>query len=341
MKIRNEEKMKKIAINGFGRIGRLLFRELIKDKDIEIVAINDFCDTEELAYLAKYDTVHGKFDLEVNADGDKLVCNGKSIKTYKEADASNLPWKDLEVDVVLECTGAYTKKEDALKHVEAGAKCVIISAPGKGDMKTIVYGVNEITLDGSENVISAASCTTNCLAPILKVLNDKFGIIEGFMTTVHAYTNDQVNLDVHHKKGFMTRRGRACALNIIPTSTGAATAIGKVIPELEGRMSGNALRVPVGDGSMVDLSLVLSKDVTAENINSALRENVSDALYYTEEPIVSSDVIGCSAGSLVDGLLTEVIDVNGKKLVKVVAWYDNEYGYSMQMVRTLKHYLSL
>lgn len=333
---------KRVAINGFGRIGRMLFRELVGDRTIEVVAINDLSDPEELAYLTNYDTIHGTFRGVVRANKDgKLVCNGKKIDVFCEKDASKLPWKKLKIDVVLECTGAYTKLEDAMKHVTAGAKCVIISAPGKGDMKTIVYGVNENTLKGREKVISAASCTTNCLAPVLKVLNDNFGIESGYMTTVHAYTNDQVNLDVHHKKGHTSRRGRACALNIIPTSTGAAEAIGNVIPELVGKMKGNALRVPVGDGSMIDLSLVLNKKVTKEEINKAFKKAENKVLEYTEDPIVSSDIIGNGCGALVDGLLTDVIDTDGKQLVKVVAWYDNEYGYSVQMLRTLKYYLKL
>ncbi len=333
--------MKKVAINGLGRIGRIVFKELINDKDIDIVAVNDFSSPEELVYLLKYDTVHGRFTMDVESGEDYIKCNGKRIKVYQEADALNLPWGDLEVDMVVECTGAYTKLEDAKKHIQAGAKCVIISAPGKGEMKTIVYGVNESTLTGSEEVISAASCTTNCLAPVLNVIEKNFGIDKGFMTTVHAYTNDQVNLDVHHKKGMHSRRGRACAANIIPTSTGAASAIGKVIPSLEGKMSGNALRVPVTDGSMIDLSLVLNKKVTVEEINSAIKNSESDSLKFTMDPIVSSDIIGNSTGALVDGLLTEVLGDGKNQLVKVVAWYDNEYGYSVQMVRTIKHYLSL
>jgi len=333
--------MKKIAINGFGRIGRLVFRELIEDDSVELVAINNLSTPDELAYLATYDTIHGKLKHKVDIERDILICNNKRIKTFSESDAKNLPWKDLEVDLVVECTGAYTKLEDAKKHISAGAKCVVISAPGKGDMKTIVYGVNENTLDGSEEVISAASCTTNCLAPVLKIIDDKYGIEEGFMTTVHAYTNDQANLDVHHKKGYMSRRGRACAMNIIPTSTGAASAIGKVIPTLQGKLSGSALRVPVGDGSLIDVSLLLKKKTTVEEINQTFKANITDTLIYTEDPIVSSDVIGCSAGALVDGLLTEVVDSNKKQLVKIVAWYDNEYGYTKQMIRTIKHLINL
>lgn len=332
---------KRIAINGFGRIGRILFRELIKDKNIEIVAVNASSTPEELAYLIKYDSVHGKFDGTLKFKEDLIICNNKKILVIDERDASKLPWKKLKIDCVLECTGAYIKLDDAMNHVKAGAKSVIISAPGKGDMKTIVYGVNEKSLNGKEKVISASSCTTNCLAPVLKLLDDNFGIVQGFMTTVHAFTNDQSTLDVHYKKGYKSRRGRACGLNIIPTTTGAATSIGKVIPNLEGKMSGNAIRVPVADGSMIDLSLVLSKTVSRDEINKLFKKNQSEVIEYTEEPIVSSDVIGKACGSLFDSLLTEVVETDGKQIVKVIAWYDNEYGYSMQLIRTMKHFLSL
>lgn len=334
--------MKKVAINGFGRIGRLVFKELMAIDDIvEVIAINDLSTPKELAYLLKYDTVHGRYSDEPKVDGDYLVIGSHRIKILSERDASLLPWEDMEIDVVVECTGVYTKYEEAKKHVEAGARCVIISAPGKGEMKTIVYGVNENTIDGNEQVLSAASCTTNCLAPVLKVLDDNFGVKMGFMTTVHAYTNDQVNLDVQHKKGYMTRRGRACALNMIPTSTGAGTAIDKVIPALKGKISGSAIRVPIGDGSMIDLSLCLKKEVTAEKINDLFRQNANETLEYTEDPIVSSDIVGSKCGALIDGLLTDVISSENGQLVKVVAWYDNELGYSCQLVRTLKYYLKL
>lgn len=330
---------KRIAINGFGRIGRIVFKKLIEDEDVEVVAINDLCDPEELVYLTKYDTVHGKFNGKIKATNRKIIVNGKSVKVYAEKDAINLPWKDLKIDLVLECTGLYTKYEDAYKHIKAGAKHVVISAPGKGDMKTIVYGVNEKTLTGKEEIISAASCTTNALAPILKIINDEFGIEEGYMSTIHAYTNDQVNLDVHHKKGYLSRRGRACALNIIPTSTGAATSIGKVIPELEGKMKGNAFRVPVGDGSMLDISLIINGKITKEEINKTLKKHKSSFLAYTEDPIVSSDVLGLEAGGLVDGLLTESMITGNKSFIKIIGWYDNENSYSMQMVRTIKYFL--
>lgn len=331
---------KRIAINGFGRIGRLAYKELLHDEDLEVVAINDLTSPEDLAYLVRYDTIHGTLEEDVSVDGEYLVCGNFRTKVFAEKDAKLLPWKELGVDIVLECTGVYTKLEDAKSHIEAGAKHVLISAPGKGDMKTIVYGVNDDTLTGTEEVLSAASCTTNCLAPVLKVLNDSFGIESGFMTTVHAYTNDQVNLDVQHKKGYMTRRGRACALNIIPSSTGAASAIGNVIPELKGKLSGSALRVPVGDGSMIDLSLKLGKKVTKEEINGVFEKNTNEVLKITYDPIVSSDVVGTRSGALVDGLLTEVLDTE-EQLVKVVAWYDNELGYTVQMIRTMKKFLAL
>lgn len=332
---------KRIAINGFGRIGRLAYKELLNDEELEVVAINDLTSPEDLAYLLKYDSVHGRLEEEVHIEGDEIVCKDIHTKIFAIRDARELPWKELKIDIVLECTGVYTKLEDAKSHIEAGAKNVLISAPGKGEMKTVVYGVNESILDGTEEVVSAASCTTNCLAPVLNILNGEYGVESGFMTTVHAYTNDQVNLDVQHKKGYMTRRGRACALNIIPSSTGAASAIGKVIPELNGKLLGSALRVPVGDGSMIDLTLKLRKKVTKEEINDLFEKNVDDVLNVTKDPIVSSDVIGQKCGSLVDLLLTEVLDVEDGQLVKVVAWYDNEGGYTAQMIRTMKHLCSL
>lgn len=332
---------KRIAINGFGRIGRLAYKELLNDEELEVVAINDLTSPEDLAYLLKYDSVHGRLNEEVHIEGDEIVCKDIHTKIFAIRDARELPWKELKIDIVLECTGVYTKLEDAKSHIEAGAKHVLISAPGKGEMKTVVYGVNESILDGTEEVVSAASCTTNCLAPVLNILNGEYGVESGFMTTVHAYTNDQVNLDVQHKKGYMTRRGRACALNIIPSSTGAASAIGKVIPELNGKLLGSALRVPVGDGSMIDLTLKLRKKVTKEEINDLFEKNVDDVLNVTKDPIVSSDVIGQKCGSLVDLLLTEVLDVEDGQLVKVVAWYDNEGGYTAQMIRTMKHLCSL
>ncbi len=329
--------MKKIAINGFGRLGRLVFRIMEEDPELEVVAINDLTDSEQLAYLLKYDTNHRIYRPdEISFDNDEIIVNGRHIKVYSEMDPTNLPWGDLGIDLVFECTGKFVDKEKALSHIKAGAKKVLISAPAKGDVKTVVYNVNENILDGSEEVVSAASCTTNCLAPVLKVLQDNFGIVKGYMTTIHAYTNDQVTLDVSHKKGIAARRGRACAMNIVPSSTGAATAIGKVIPELEGKLSGGAMRVPVSDGSLVDLTLELSRNVSVEEINESFKNNVNETLRYTEDPIVSSDVISSTCGATIDGRLTDLVEVDGRQLVKVVAWYDNEMGYSAQMVRTAK-----
>jgi glyceraldehyde 3-phosphate dehydrogenase len=331
-------KMVKVAINGFGRIGRLVFRLMDDDPELEVVAINDLTDAEQLAYLLKYDTSHGNYKLDdISFEGKDLIVSGKRIPVYEEKDPSVLPWGSLGVDVVFECTGKFTNVEDAKAHITAGAKKVIISAPAKGDLKTIVYNVNEDTLDGSEEVISAASCTTNCLAPVLNVMEKEFGIVKGYMTTVHAYTNDQATLDIAHKKGIMARRGRGCAANIVPTSTGAASAIGKVIPSLEGKLDGMALRVPVADGSVVDLVLELKKNTTAEEINKAFERNQNETIKITMDPIVSSDIIGSHYGAVVDGQLTGVVESEGKQLVKIVAWYDNEMSYSTQMVRTAKY----
>lgn len=329
----------RIAINGFGRIGRLVYRIMEEDSFFEVVAINDLSSSEELAYLLKYDTNHRRYEKEVTFDEEGIIVDGKKTKVYSEMDPSNLPWKELGIDLVFECTGRFTKKEDALKHIEAGAKKVLVSAPCKGDVKTVVYNVNDDILDKEDVIVSAASCTTNCLAPVLKVLDDTFGIEKGFMTTIHAYTNDQVTLDVAHKKGIKERRGRACAMNIVPTSTGAATAIGKVIPKLDGKFSGGAIRVPVSDGSIIDLVLELTEKVTDEEVNSVFMNNENETLKTTYDPIVSSDVIGTTCGALVDLSLTQVLEVEGKQLVKVVAWYDNEMGYSAQMVRTAKELL--
>lgn len=330
--------MIKVAINGFGRIGRLVFRIMEEDPTFDVVAINDLTDPEQLAYLLKYDTSHRKYlPNEITYDEDGIIVKGKKIKIYAEMDPTKLPWRDLDIDAVFECTGKFTDKDKAYSHIIAGAKKVIISAPAKGDLKTIVYGVNEKTLDGSETIISAASCTTNCLAPVLNVLNNNFGIKEGFMTTVHAYTNDQAVLDVAHKKGAKSRRGRACAANIIPTSTGAASAIGKVIPELNGKLNGGAIRVPVTTGSMIDLTLQLNKEVTVDEINETFKNNQTETLGYTTDPIVSSDIIGDTHGGVVDSLLTDVLKTENGELVKVIAWYDNEMSYSSQMVRTVKY----
>ena len=330
--------MVKVAINGFGRIGRLVFRLMDNDPEFEIVAINDLTDAEQLAYLLKYDTNHGNYKLdEISFNENKIVVSGKEIPVYAEKDPSLLPWGSLDVDVVFECTGVFTSDEKASAHITAGAKKVIISAPAKGDLKTIVYNVNHETLDGTETIISAASCTTNCLAPVLNVIEKEFGVDKGYMTTVHAYTNDQATLDIAHKKGIKARRGRACAANIVPASTGAASAIGLVLPSLNGKLDGTAMRVPVATGSVIDLTLELKKSVTKEELNEAFKKYENETLMITMDPIVSSDVIGSHYGAVVDGLSTNVLDVDGKQLVKVVAWYDNEMGYSTQMVRTAKY----
>ena len=335
--------MIKVAINGFGRIGRLAFREMITGSDFDVVAINDLTDAEQLAYLLKYDTNHRSFHEDmISHDEDEIIINNrKKIKVYSEKDPANLPWAQLGVDVVLECTGLFTKKEDAEKHIMAGAKKVIISAPAKGDLKTIVYNVNSDTLDGTETIISAASCTTNCLAPVLKVLEDNIGIEKGFMTTVHAYTNDQATLDISHKKGIMARRGRACAMNIVPASTGAASAIGLVIPSIAGKLDGNAFRVPVSDGSVIDVTLELKRNTTVEEINTLFTNNQNETLKITLDPVVSSDILGKKTGALVDGLSTTVLETEGKQLVKIVAWYDNEMGYTAQMMRTAKELMKI
>ena len=327
----------KVAINGFGRIGRLVFRIMANDPEFDIVAINDLTDAEQLAYLLKYDTNHRNYNVDgINFVDNNIVVDGKKIPVYSSMDPSVLPWGELGVDVVFECSGKFTDKDKASLHIKAGAKKVIISAPAKGYLKTIVYNVNDDILTGEEEVISAASCTTNCLAPVLKVINDEFGIEKGYMTTVHAYTNDQVILDVAHKKGIKARRGRAAAANIIPASTGAASAIGLVITELKGRLDGSAMRVPVPTGSVIDLTLELRKNVTVSDINDALKNNANETLGFTMDPIVSSDIIGSTHGGVVDGLLTNVLSVDGRELVKVVAWYDNEMSYSSPMVRTAK-----
>ena len=334
--------MIKVAINGFGRIGRLVFRIMEEDPELEVVAINDLTDARQLAHLLKYDTNHRCYRKdEISFEEDEIIIGNRRIKVYAEKDPENLPWKDLGVDVVFECTGFFTDKEKAMAHINAGAKKVIISAPAKGDLKTIVYNVNHNILDGTEKIISAASCTTNCLAPVLDVIDREFGIEKGYMTTVHAYTNDQVTLDVAHKKDINERRGRAAAMNIIPSSTGAAKAIGKVLPNLDGKMSGGAMRVPVSTGSVVDLVLELKQNTTVEEINEALKNSQSETLEFTMDPVVSSDIIGATCGSLVDGLLTNILEVDGKQLVKIIAWYDNEMSYSCQMVRTAKYLMEI
>lgn len=321
----------KMAINGFGRIGRVVMREASKHEEIEIVAVNDLTDAQMLAHLLKYDSVHGIFDAEVGSEEDHLVVDGKKIKVYAEKDPSNLPWGELDVDVVIEATGVFRDEKALMKHIEAGAKKVILSAPAKGDMKTLVMGVNEESYDPeNDNIVSNASCTTNCLAPVVKVLQDKFGINKGMMTTVHSYTNDQRILDLPHSD---YRRARAAAESMIPTTTGAASAVTKVIPELKGKLDGMAVRVPTPNVSLVDFVAELSTEVTVEDVNAALRKasenELKGILYYNEIPLVSTDYNGNTASSTVDGLSTMVLDNN---MVKVIAWYDNETGYSARCI---------
>ena len=327
----------KVAINGFGRIGRLALRQIIKTEGIEVVAVNDLTPAEMLLHLFKYDSTQGRFQGAVELKEDAIVVDGKEIKVVAKPNPEELPWGELGVDVVLECTGFFTSKTKAEAHIRAGARKVVISAPGGNDVKTIVYGVNQNTLDGSETVISAASCTTNCLAPMAAVLQREFGIVEGLMTTIHAFTGDQNTLDAPHRKGDL-RRARAASLNIVPNSTGAAKAIGLVIPELNGKLDGSAQRVPVATGSLTELVSVLERPVTKEEINAAMKAAVSESYGYTEEQLVSSDVIGMEEGSLFDATQTRVINVGDKQLVKTVAWYDNEMSYTCQLVRTLKYF---
>ena len=330
----------KVAINGFGRIGRLALRLMIENNDFEVVAINDLTDAKTLAHLFKYDSAQGRFNGEIEVKEGAFVVNGKEIKVTAERNPADLPWGELGVDVVLECTGFFTSQEKAGLHLEAGAKKVVISAPATGDIKTVVYNVNQDILDGSETVISGASCTTNCLAPMAKALNDKYGVQKGFMTTIHAYTNDQNTLDAPHGKGDL-RRGRAAAASIVPNSTGAAKAIGLVIPELNGKLDGGAQRVPVITGSLTELVCTLNTKVTAAEINEAMKAAANESFGYTEDEIVSADVIGISYGSLFDATQTKVMEVNGEQLVKVAAWYDNEMSYTNQLIRTLGYFASL
>ena len=330
--------MIRVAINGCGRIGRIAFREMITSRVFDVVAINDLSTPEEIAHLIKYDTIHRSFHKnEIGFDENNIIISGKKkIRVFKEMDPINLPWQELNIDLVLECTGKFTDYEGAFKHITSGAKKVLISAPGKGDIKTIVNGVNNDKLDGTEKIVSASSCTTNCLAPMLKIINDNFIIKKGFMTTVHSLTNDQVTLDIAHKKGIYSRRGRSAFQNIIPTSTGAASSIGKVIPDLNGKMDGISYRVPTTDGSLIDVTLELSKKTSVDEINNIIKDNASDAIDITKDPIVSSDIIGVNLGCLVDANLTNIITSNEEQLVKLVAWYDNEYGYTCQMLKVAK-----
>ena len=331
--------MVNVAINGFGRIGRLALRLMIENPEFNVVAINDLTDAKTLAHLFKYDSSQGRFNGEIEVKEGAFVVNGKEIKVTAERNPADLPWKELNVDVVLECTGFFTSQEKAGLHLQAGAKKVVISAPATGDVKTIVYNVNNDTLDGTETVISGASCTTNCLAPMVKELNDKFGIVKGFMTTIHAYTNDQNTLDGPHGKNDL-RRGRAAAANIVPNSTGAAKAIGLVIPELKGKLDGGAQRVPVVTGSITELVVALEKKVTVEEVNAAMKAAANESFGYTEDEIVSSDVIGITYGSLFDATQTKVMTVGEDQLVKVAAWYDNEMSYTNQLIRTLKYFVT-
>ncbi|WP_118834088.1 type I glyceraldehyde-3-phosphate dehydrogenase [Neisseria meningitidis] len=327
----------KVAINGFGRIGRLALRQIEKAHDIEVVAVNDLTPAEMLLHLFKYDSTQGRFQGTAELKDDAIVVNGKEIKVFANPNPEELPWGELGVDVVLECTGFFTNKTKAEAHIRAGARKVVISAPGGNDVKTVVYGVNQDILDGSETVISAASCTTTCLAPMAAVLQKEFGVVEGLMTTIHAYTGDQNTLDAPHRKGDL-RRARAAALNIVPNSTGAAKAIGLVIPELNGKLDGSAQRVPVATGSLTELVSVLERPVTKEEINAAMKAAASESYGYNEDQIVSSDVVGIEYGSLFDATQTRVMTVGGKQLVKTVAWYDNEMSYTCQLVRTLEYF---
>lgn len=335
--------MVKVAINGFGRIGRLAFRQMFNKEGYEIVAINDLTSPDMLTHLLKYDSVQKRYEgHSIEAGEDYIIVDSKKIKIYAEKDAKDLPWKDLDVDVVLECTGFYTSKEKASAHIEAGAKKVIISAPAGSDLPTIVYGVNEKTLTSDDKIISAASCTTNCLAPMADALNKFAPIQSGIMTTVHAYTGDQMILDGPHRKGDL-RRARAGAVNIVPNSTGAAKAIGLVIPELNGKLIGSAQRVPVPTGSTTILvAVVKGNDITKEKINEFMKNKSNESFGYTEEPLVSSDIIGITYGSLFDATQTMVTKINDDLYqVQVVAWYDNENSYTSQMVRTAKYVANL
>ena len=330
----------KVAINGFGRIGRLVYRRIYQLEGIDVVAVNDLTSPKVLAHLLKYDTAQGRFNADVKATDNSIVVEGDEIKIYAEKDPAKIPWKQHDVDVVLECTGFFTDKAKAEAHITAGAKKVVISAPATGDLKTIVFNVNHDILDGSETIISCASCTTNCLAPMAQVLDDQFGIIAGLMTTVHAYTNDQNTQDAPHPKGDL-RRARAAAQNIVPNSTGAAKAIGLVLPNLKGKLDGTAQRVPTLTGSLTELTTILGKKVSAEEVNAAMKAASNESYGYTEDEIVSSDIIGISYGSLFDGTQTKVQTVGDTQLVRTVSWYDNEMSYVSQLVRTVHYFAKL
>ncbi|MCD4651771.1 MAG: type I glyceraldehyde-3-phosphate dehydrogenase [Candidatus Cloacimonetes bacterium] len=330
--------VRKVAINGFGRIGRLVFRGLINDPNIEVVAINDITDIATLSFLLKYDSVHGKFKGNVQATEEAIIVNGKKIKVLAERDPAKLPWKKLGVEIVVESTGLFRKREQAIKHIAAGSKKVIISAPAGNPDSTIVLGVNDNDLKPEHQIVSNASCTTNCLAPVMKVLNDNFGVESAFMTTIHSYTTDQRILDLPHKD---LRRARAGAINMIPTTTGAASATGEVIPALKGKLDGMAVRVPTPDGSLVDVTCIVRKETTVAEVNAAMKKaaegELKGILSYVTDPIVSSDVIGDSHSSVFDSDTTNVMG----KMVKVLSWYDNEWGYSMRVVDLLKKMLAI
>ncbi|MDE1548853.1 type I glyceraldehyde-3-phosphate dehydrogenase [Jeotgalibaca caeni] len=330
----------KIAINGFGRIGRLAFRRIQELEDIEVVAINDLTDAKMLAHLLKYDTTQGRFNGEVEVHDTHFTINGKDIKIFSNSNPADNPWGELGVEFVLECTGFFNSKKAAMAHIEAGAERVLLSAPAGSDIKTIVYNVNHESLTSEDIIVSGASCTTNCLAPMAKTLNDNFGIVSGLMTTIHAYTGDQNTLDAPHRKGDF-RRARAAAENIIPNTTGAAKAIGDVLPELKGKLDGAAQRVPVAAGSLTELVTILDKKVTVDEVNAAMKAAANESYGYTADEIVSSDIVGMTFGSLFDETQTKVIDAGDKQLVKTVAWYDNEMSYTAQLVRTLKYFTQL
>jgi len=324
----------KVAINGFGRIGRLALRRILEiDTELEVVAVNDLTSNEDLAYLFKYDTAQGTFPHDVEAKGDSLVIKGKEIKVFSEKDANNLPWGDLGIDIVLESTGFYVSKDASQAHLNAGAKRVLISAPAKGDLKTIVFGVNHEEISADDQIVSAASCTTNCLAPMANVLNNEYGLDHALMSTIHAYTSTQ---SLQDSPG--GRKSRAGAANAIPASTGAAKAVGLVLPDLDGKIDGTAVRVPTITGSMVELYSVLNKKVSVEEVNAAMKSASSSAYLYNEDEIVSSDIIGVPAGSIFDATQTKVMDGANGQLVKTVAWYDNEYGFTGNMVATLEYF---
>ncbi|MBM3920974.1 MAG: type I glyceraldehyde-3-phosphate dehydrogenase [Sphingomonadales bacterium] len=330
----------KVAINGFGRIGRLVFREIYNMQGIDVVAINDLTSPQVLAHLLKYDSAQGRFNATVSHTENSIIVNGEEVKIYAQKDPAQIPWGAHGADVVIESTGFFTDKAKAEAHLTAGAKRVVISAPATGDLKTVVYNVNHHILDGSETIISGASCTTNCLAPMAKVLNDNYTILAGSMTTIHAYTNDQNTLDAPHPKGDL-RRARAAAQNIVPNSTGAAKAIGLVLPELAGKLDGGAQRVPTITGSVTELTVICEKKTSAAEINAAMKAAANDSFGYTEEELVSTDIIGISYGSLFDATQTKVVTVGDSQLIKVVSWYDNEMSYVSQLVRTVKHFAGL